>query len=148
MTHSPAKSPTSPNGIYKPIPAPSIKRRVQIFRSTRVFNHLLPPGHERQAYQSNPSSTRRLNMGSCHTPKFALLFLKTSHTSILKDSARVGQINSLLDNQTKLGFGNSQIKMDFQLLQWSSCFLICFKDPPCQVSSLTSQVSSDNCSDG
>src|ERR1051325_9926208 len=98
--------------------------------------------------QSNPSSTRRLNRGSCHTPKFALLFLKTSHTSILKDSSRVDQTNSLLDNQPKLGFGISQIKMDFQHLQWPSCLLICFKESPCQVSSLTSQVSSDNCSDG
>src|ERR1051325_137179 len=82
----------------------------------------------------------------CHTPKFALIFLKTFHTSMLKDSSRVDQINSLLDNQPKLGFGISQIKMDFQHLQWSSCLLICFKDSPCQVSSLTSQVSSDNCS--
>src|ERR1043165_2200631 len=38
--------------------------------------------------------------------------------------------------------------MDFQQLQWSSFLLICFKDSPCQVSRLTSQVSSDNCSDG
>src|ERR1043165_4990723 len=83
----------------------------------------------------------------CHTPKFSLLFLKTSHTSILKDSPRVDQTNSLPDNQPKLGFGIPQIQMDFQLLQWVSCFLICFRDSPCQVSSFTSQVSSDNCSD-
>src|ERR1051325_5297204 len=84
----------------------------------------------------------------CHTPKFSLLPLKTFHTSMLKDSSRVDQIKSLLDNQPKLGFGISQIKMDFQHLQGSSCLLICFKDSPCQVSSFTSQVSSDNCSDG
>src|ERR1043165_6952416 len=90
-----------------------------------------------------------LKFGSeCHTPKFALLSLKTFHTSMLKDSSRVDQTNSILDNQHKLGFGISQIQMDLQHLQWSSCLLICFKDSPCQVSSLTSQVSSDNCSDG
>src|ERR1043165_5658149 len=83
----------------------------------------------------------------CHTPKFALPLLKTFHTFMLKDSSRVDQTNSLLDNQPKPGFGISQIKMDFQHLQGSSCLLICFKDSPCQVSSLTSQVSSDNCSD-
>src|ERR1044072_9950894 len=87
------------------------QRRVQIFKCTRVFNHLLPPDHERQTCQSSPSSTRRLNRGSCHTPKFALLLLKTFHTSILKHSSRVDQTNSLLDNQPKLGFGNSQIQM-------------------------------------
>src|ERR1051325_2634018 len=123
-------------------------QRVQIFRCTRVFNHLLPPGHERHACQSNPYSTRRLNRGSCHTPKFALLLLQTFHTSLLKDSSRVDQTNPLLDNQPKLGFGNSQIQMDFQHLQWSSCLLMCFKESPCQVSSLISQVSSNNCSDG
>src|ERR1051325_2504776 len=95
-----------------------------------------------------PSSTRRLNRGSCHTPKYTLLVLKTCHTSMLKDSSRVDQTNSLLDNQPKLGFGNSQIHMDFQHLQWSSCLIICFKESPCQVSSFTSQVPSDNCSDG
>src|ERR1051325_8236659 len=56
----------------------------------------------------------------CHTPKFALLFLKTFHTSMLKDSSRVDQTNPLLDNQPKLGFGISQLQMDFQHLQWSS----------------------------
>src|ERR1044072_3312346 len=107
------------------------------FQVYSVFNHLLPPGHERQACQSNPSSTRRLNRGSCHTPKFALHLLKRFHTSILKDSSRVDQTNSLLDNQPKLGFGISQVKMDFPHLQWPSCLLICFKESPCQVSSLT-----------
>src|ERR1043165_724788 len=131
-----------------PFPCIINQQRVQIFRCTRVFNHLLPPGHERQACQSNPSSTRRLNRGSCHTPKFSLLFLKTSHTSILKDFTRVDQTNPLLSNQPKLGFGYPQIQMDLEHLQWSSCLLICFKESPCQVSSLTSQVSSDNCSDG
>src|ERR1044072_42767 len=144
MTHSPAKSPTSPNGICKPIPALSASSECKfsgVLECSIIFYLQVTKG---KAYQSNPSSTRRLNRGSCHTPKFALLFLKTFHTSILKDSSRVDQTNSLLDNQPKLGFGNSQIQMDFQLLQWFSCFLICFKDSPCQVSSFTSQVSSDN----
>src|ERR1051325_427261 len=131
-----------------PFPCIINKRRVQIFRCTRVFNHLLPSGHERQACQSNPSSTRILNRGKCHTPKFSLLLLKTFHTSLLKDFTRVDQTNPLLGNQPKSGFGNPQIKMDFQHLLWSSCLLICFKESPYQVSSLTSQVSSNNCSDG
>src|ERR1044072_5818419 len=94
-----------------PFPCIINQRRVQIFRCTRVFNHLLPPSHERQACQSNPSSTRILNRGSCHTPKFAHLLLKTFHTSILKDFTRVDQTNPLLSNQPKLEFGNSQIKV-------------------------------------
>src|ERR1043165_3040458 len=93
-----------------PFPCIINQPRVQIFRCTRVFNHLLPSGHERQACQSNPSSTRRLNRGSFHTPKFSLLLLKTFHTSILKDFTRVDQPNPLLGNQPKLGFDNSQIK--------------------------------------
>src|ERR1043165_4358098 len=66
-----------------------------------------------KACQSNPSSTRRLNRGTCHTPKFSLMFLKIFHTSMLKDSSRVDQTNSLLGNQPKLGFGIYQINMDF-----------------------------------
>ena len=77
----------------------SIYQQVQSFRCTRVFNHLLPSGHERQAYQSNPSGTRRLNRGNCYTPKFSLLFLKTIHISILKNFSRIDQMNSLLSNQ-------------------------------------------------
>ena len=38
--------------------------------------------------------------------------------------------------------------MGSQHLQWSSCLLICFKESPWQDSSLTGQLSSDNCSDG
>src|ERR1051325_3608701 len=124
------------------------QQRMQIFRCARVFNHLLPSGYERQACQSNPSSTRRLNRGNCHTPKFALLLLKTFHISILKDFTRVDQTNPLLSNQPKLGFGYPQVRMSLQHFKWSSCLIICFKESPCQVSSLTSQVSSDNCSNG
>src|ERR1043165_3947659 len=93
-----------------PFPCIINQRQVQIFRCTRVFNHLLPPGHERQACQSKPSITRRLNRGSCHTPKFALLLLKTFLISILKDFTRFDQTNPLLSNQPKLGFGYPQIK--------------------------------------
>src|ERR1051325_8819436 len=148
MTHSPAKSPTSPNGIYKPIPASSANSECKfsgVLECSIIFYLQVTKG---KACQSNPSSTRRLNRGNCLSPKFALLFLKTFHTSMLKDFSRVDQTNSLLDNQPKLVFGIPQIQMDFQHHQWSSCLLICFKDSPCQVSSLTSQVSSDNCSDG
>ena len=38
--------------------------------------------------------------------------------------------------------------MDIHCFKWSSYLVICFKESPCQVSSLTSQVSSYNCSDG
>src|ERR1044072_5844726 len=59
----------------------------------------------------------RFRFSVCHTPKFSLHLLKTFHTSMLKDFSRVDQTNSLLDNQPKLGFGVSQIKMDFRHLQ-------------------------------
>src|ERR1043165_9019174 len=124
------------------------QQRVQIFRCTRVFNHLLPSGHERQACQSNSSSTRILNRGNCHTPKFSLLLLKAFHISMLKDFTRADQTNPLLSNQSKLGFGHPQARVSLQHFQWSSCLIICFKESPCQVSSLTGQVSSDSCSDG
>src|ERR1051325_765011 len=124
------------------------QQRMQIFRCARVFNHLLPSGHERKACQSNSSSTRRLNRGNCHTPKFVLLLLKTFHISILKDFTRVDQTNPLLSNQPKLGFCSSQVKMDFQCSKWSSCLIMCSKESPCQVSSLTSQIYSVNCSNG
>ena len=126
----------------------SIQQRVQIFRRTRVFNHLLPSGHKRQAYQSYPSGTRRLNRGNCHAPKFALLLLKIIHISILKYFTRVDQTNPLLSNQSKLGFFSSQVKMDFQCFKWSSYLIICLKGSPCQISSLISQDCSSNCSDG
>src|ERR1043165_4709312 len=112
MTHSPAKSLTSPNGISKPIPAssPTASANFQVYSSVQSSS----TSRSRQANMPiKPSSTRRLNRGSCHTPKFALHLLKIFHTSILKDSSRVDQTNSLLDNQPKLGFGISQIQMDF-----------------------------------
>src|ERR1044072_5902084 len=64
---------------------------------------------EPQYVRSSPKTSTPI----CHTPKFALMFLKTFHTSLLKDSSRLDQISSLLDNQPKLGFGISQIQMDF-----------------------------------
>ena len=41
---------------------------------TLVSNHLLPSSRKRKNCQSNSSGSRRLNRGSCCTPKFALLF--------------------------------------------------------------------------
>src|ERR1051325_10319918 len=130
MTHSPVKLPAPPNGICKPIPASSINGECKfsgVLKCSIIFYLQDTKG---KACQSNPAGTIRLNRGSCHTPKFSLLSLKTFHTSILKDSSRVDQTNSLLDNQLKLGFGNPQIQMDFQHLQGSSCLLICFKESP------------------
>src|ERR1043165_6820948 len=80
----------------------------------------------------------------CYTPKFALPLLKTFHLSILKDFTRVDHTNPLLSNQPKLGFCHSQVKVGLQHFKWSSCLIICFKESPCQVSSLTSQVCSNN----
>ena len=48
----------------------------------------------------------------------------------------------------KLGFWVSQRKLDFQGLKWTSWYLICPKLSPCQVSSLTMQDFSVNCSNG
>src|ERR1051325_9145158 len=104
--------------------------------------------HQLQKGRQNISKRKGRRNISVIPPKFSLLFLKTFHTSMLKDSSRADQTNPLLDNQLKLGFGYPQIQMDFQHLQWSSCLLICFKESPCQVSNLTSQVSSDNCANG
>ena len=44
------------------------------FTGTLVSNHLLPSSHERQTRQSNSLGSRRLNRGSCFTPKFSLSF--------------------------------------------------------------------------
>src|ERR1044072_7191712 len=75
-THPPAKSLTSPNGIYKPIPASSANRECKfsgVLESSIIFYLQAMKG---KACQSNPSSTRSLNRGSCHTPKFALHLLQ------------------------------------------------------------------------
>src|ERR1051325_2365905 len=98
MAHSPARL-RSLNGIYKPIPASSVNGECKfsgVLECSIIFYLQVTKG---KACQSNPSSTRRLNRGSCHTPKFALHLLKIFHTSMLKDSSRVDQTNSLLDNQ-------------------------------------------------
>ena len=84
---------------------------------------------------------------SCYTPKFSVLFLRSRYISILKNYSRVDQTNPLLSNQPKLGFCHSQVKMDFQCSKWPSYLILCFKESPCQVSSLTSQNCSSNCSD-
>src|SRR4051812_44655436 len=44
------------------------------FQGISVFNHLLPLDHDRQTCLSDSSGLRRLNMGICHTSKFALLY--------------------------------------------------------------------------
>src|ERR1051325_9766216 len=67
----------SPNGICKPIPASSANRECKflgVLECSIIFYLQVKKG---KACQSNPSSTRRLNRGSCHTPKFSLHLLKT-----------------------------------------------------------------------
>src|SRR3954470_5329262 len=41
------------------------------FQGISVFNHLLPLDYDGQTCLSDSSGLRRLNRGSCHTPKFA-----------------------------------------------------------------------------
>ena len=65
---------TSQHGIYKPIPTITLLCERK-FLGTLVFNHLPPSDYERHIGQSTSSGLRRLNMGSCCTPKFSLPFL-------------------------------------------------------------------------
>ena len=44
------------------------------FLDTLVFNHLPPSDHKMQTIQSTSSGLRRLNRGSCCTPKFSLSY--------------------------------------------------------------------------
>ena len=44
------------------------------FMGTLVFNHLPPSDHEKHTNQSTSSGLRRLNRGSCCTPKFAISY--------------------------------------------------------------------------
>ena len=67
------------------------------FLGTLVFNHLSPSSHERRIRQSHSSGSRRLNRGSCCTPKFALSFLKNFITRFLlgQDYTRFDQLRIL-----------------------------------------------------
>ena len=58
-----------------------------------MFNHLPPSSHECRIRQSNSSGLRRLNRGSCCTPKFALSFLKAFLT---KDSQKIQAYTSTI----------------------------------------------------
>ena len=66
-----------PNGICNPIPditKSSITSCECKFIGTLVFNHLPPSNYERQTSQSTSAGLRRLNRGSCCTPKFVLSY--------------------------------------------------------------------------
>ena len=65
-----------------------------------MSNHLPPSSHEWQICQSNSSGLRRLNRGSCCTPKFALSFLKAFLTRILKNSS-LHKYNWISQHQVK-----------------------------------------------
>ena len=80
---------TSLDGIFKPVsnkvlsnlqmeslsPFPQLHFDECKFTGTLVSNLLLPSSHERKTRQSNFSGSRRLNRGSCCTPKFSLSFI-------------------------------------------------------------------------
>src|SRR3954471_10612119 len=61
------------------------------FQGISVFNHLLPLDHDRQTCLSDSSGLKRLNRGSCHTPKFAPLF-----SSPITQGSKVFSSHSLL----------------------------------------------------
>ena len=87
------------------------------FTGTLVSNPLLPLSHERQTRQSNSSGSRRLNRGSCCTPKFALSFIKIFLTRLLGLKTRLGfaqlKTSSCTDD-LKLGFEFAQGFLDYQ----------------------------------
>ena len=59
------------------------------FLGTLVSNHLLPSSREQQNCQSNSSGSRRLNRGSCCTPKFSLSFYQYFPHKILWTQDRI-----------------------------------------------------------
>src|SRR3954463_9067033 len=61
-------------GIVKPISRITSSQTNANFGAFSVSNHLPPLDHDRQTCLSDSSGLRRLNRGSCHTPKFALLY--------------------------------------------------------------------------
>ena len=119
------------------------------FWGTLVFNHLPPSDHERHISQSTSSGLRRLNRGSYCTLKFSLPFhiIHTPRGSQLALSwPRIDQTILLLRQWTPTRV-SIFIKMDeLQRYQILSMVLICLQDHPCQVSRLTQQVCSINCS--
>ena len=118
----------SPNGIFKPIPY-IINHYITKckFLGTLVFNHLPPSSHEWRTHQSNSSGLRRLNRGSCCTPKTFPLFLKTFLTKDLQCSRILKkwsykitsetlrpQIRVLIKNEWSLTFD-----LIYDLMVWS-----------------------------
>ena len=91
------------DGIFKPIsdtllshlqmayfiPFPQLHFDKCKFTGTLVSNHLLPSSRERQTRQSNSSGSRRLNRGSCCTPKFFLSFYQDSSHKTLWTQDRI-----------------------------------------------------------
>ena len=69
------------------------------FWGTLVFNHLRPSDHKRPTSQSTSSSLRRLNRGSCCTPKFSLSYfpkiflLHGDHKHLIKEKIIFLKIN-------------------------------------------------------
>ena len=78
------------------------------FMGTQVSNHLLPSSRERQTRRSNSSGSRRLNWGSCCTPKFSLPFSQEIPTlgfsQIFKIGSGIDQTDFSLAIDQELGF--------------------------------------------
>src|SRR4051812_36943736 len=59
------------DGIFKPISNKNPHVSEGKFLGILVFNHLPPSDTDWRTNHSTSSSVRKLNRGSCHTPKFA-----------------------------------------------------------------------------
>src|SRR4051812_39545698 len=92
----PGNSHQVPDGIFKPISRKGLYISKGKFLGILVFNPLPPSDSNRHTGQSTSSGLRRLNRGSCHTPKFAHLILlpkliprlKTQRHTLLNNGSR------------------------------------------------------------
>src|SRR4051812_23509888 len=74
--------PTQLDGISKSISAKNPYIRKGNFLGILVFNPLPPSDSDWHTSQSTSSGLRRLNRGSCHTPKFAHIFKKEKKSKL------------------------------------------------------------------
>ena len=97
------------------------------FTGTLVSNPLLPSSHERQTRQSNSSGSRRLNRGSCCTPKFALPFSQEIATlgfsQIFKIGSGIDQIDFSLAADQELGFSLAFLRRNWILRNSINCHM-------------------------
>src|SRR4051812_35065257 len=96
-------------GIFKPISRRTFLPNKWKFQGISVFNRLLPLDHDRQTCLSDSSGFRRLNRGSCHTPKFALPI----SSSIIQESRVSAKKQPPNRGPPKLGFACYQKNLNF-----------------------------------